>query len=383
MTTSTAGKLLDRLRAQQSDMVDAVRALVEVESPSADLDAVSKAADATAAFGARVLGETAERVDVDGRPHLRWRFGGPTRVVLVGHFDTVWPMGTLGRWPFSIDGDVMTGPGVFDMKAGIVQGFHALAALEDIDGVAVVLNSDEEVGSLTSRALIEDTAKGATAALVLEPSAGGAHGALKVARKGVSMYDLAITGRAAHAGLEPEKGVNATVEMAHQALAIRELERFADGTTVTPTVASAGTTGNTVPASAALHIDVRARTMAELERVDAGVRASVASPRLEGAVVAVAGGINRPPLEERLSQDLFGRAQRLAGELAFPALSGVSVGGGSDGNFTAGIGTPTLDGLGAVGDHAHAEGEYALVSAMPERAALVAALVAQLLRQSS
>jgi glutamate carboxypeptidase len=315
---------------------------------------------------------------VDRRVHLRWRLGtgGTPSVVLIGHYDTVWPAGTLARFPFAIDDEGRAGgPGAFDMKAGIVQMFHALAALAPLDGVSCLLTADEELGSQTSRHVIEDTARGARAALILEPSAGG-H--LKIARKGTSMYDLRVTGRAAHAGLEPEKGANATIELAHQVLAVAALGRPDLGTTVTPTVAGAGTTTNTVPAAATLSIDVRASLVDEQERVDAALRQLRSV--VDGTSLQLDGGPNRPPFQASQSADLLRRAQGAASRLGLPPPGGVAVGGGSDGNFTAAIGVPTLDGLGAVGDGAHAEGEYAVVGAMPERAALLAALVADLLR---
>jgi glutamate carboxypeptidase len=290
------------------------------------------------------------------------------------HVDTVWPMGTAARWPFDVADGRATGPGAFDMKAGLVQGLHALSVLPDLTGVRVLITTDEEVGSPTSRALIEETVRGAAAALVLEPSAAGA---LKSARKGVSMYELVVTGRASHAGLEPEKGVNAGLELAHQLLTLESVADAPAGTTVTPTLLSAGTTTNTVPARATVAIDVRAMTEAEQSRVDQVLRGL--RPVLPGAGLELLGGPNRPPLQPTASAELLTRARRLAEELGLPPLLDVAVGGGSDGNFTAGVGVPTLDGLGAVGDGAHAEGEYVVVSAMPERAALVAALVADLL----
>lgn len=359
-------------------LVADLAALVAIESPSADLDALQRAAEAVAAMGERLLGAAPDVLDAGGRPFLRWTFGpSPSRVVLVGHIDTVWPMGTLERWPFTVGDDGRaSGPGAFDMKAGIVQGFHALASIAPNDGVSVILNADEEIGSPGSRALIEESVAGAAAALVLEPSAAGA---LKIARKGVSLYDLDVSGRAAHAGLEPHKGVNATVELAHQVLAIQNI---ADGaTTVTPTIASSGTTQNTVPALATLHLDVRAETIAEQQRVDRALRDL--QPVLADAVLSLRGGPNRPPFEASASADLFAVANEVAADLGLAPLDGVAVGGGSDGNFTAGIGVPTLDGLGAVGDHAHAEGEYVLVDALAERTALLAALVRRLLDESS
>ena len=347
-----------------------------VESPSLDLVATAAAAGAADDLVLDLLGSRCERYDDDGRVHLCWSGGGPARVVLVTHVDTVWPLGTLGRWPFSVDGDVATGPGAFDMKAGLVQGLHALSLLPDLTGVRVLITTDEEVGSPTSRELIEKTAIGAAAALVLEPSAGGA---LKSARKGVSLYELVVHGRAAHAGLDPEKGINAGVELARQLLALDALPGEGLGTTVTPTVLTGGTTTNTVPARASVAVDVRVASAAEQDRVDAALRAM--RPVADGARLEVLGGPNRPPLPLSASADLFERARRIADQLELPPLRDVHVGGGSDGNFTAGIGVPTLDGLGAVGDGAHAEGEHVVVSAMAERAALVAGLVQELLEQ--
>jgi glutamate carboxypeptidase len=353
-------------------MLDDVAELVTCESPSDDLDAVSRCADVVADVGRRRLGAAPERIVADGRAHLRWQFGAP-RVVLLGHFDTVWPMGTLARWPFAVDGDVMTGPGVFDMKAGIVQLFAALAGLDRRDGVAVLLTSDEEIGSPNAQPLIEQTCRGARAVLVLEPSADGA---LKVARKGVGMFRVDIAGRAAHAGLEPHNGVNASVEAAHVILAAAALARPDVGTTVTPTVVSSGTTVNTVPAQAGVAVDVRAETVGEMQRVEQALQSL--SPHLPGASLKLLTRSLRQPLERAMSADLFAAAQRLAAGVGLDALDGVAVGGGSDGNITAGLGVPTLDGLGAVGGNAHAENEWASVTAMPQRAALVAALLRDL-----
>ena len=355
-------------------MIEELEALVSVESPTSDASATERAARLVDDLLLEHLGSRGEWVVEDGRGHLLWSGGGATRVLLVGHADTVWPLGTTARWPFAVEDGRATGPGAFDMKAGLLQGIHALKDLDDLTGVGFVVTTDEEVGSPTSRGLIERAAAGARAALVLEPSAGAA---LKSARKGVSNYSLVVHGRAAHAGLEPEKGVNAAVELAHQVLAVLEQADVGAGTTVTPTVVAAGTTTNTVPALARVDIDVRAAEPAEQERVDAALRALV--PRLPGARLELLGGINRPPLPLSSSADLLARARRLAADLGLPPLGDVAVGGGSDGNFTAGVGVPTLDGLGAVGDGAHAEGEHVLVEAMPQRSALVRELVRELL----
>ena len=357
-------------------MLEQLSRLVNAESGSGDLGGIQVCAAIIEEIGAELTGKAPERADTDGRVHLVWRFGpvlAPPAVVLVGHFDTVWPHGTLDRWPFKVDGERATGPGAFDMKSGIVQMFHAVVEAGVPDGVACVLTSDEELGSQTSRSLVEQIATGASAALILEPSIDGA---LKIARKGTSMYEIAVEGKAAHAGLEPEKGVNATVELAHQIIAINAMGRPEAGTTVTPTVASAGTTTNTVPANALLHVDVRAETEDEQARIDREVRALKTA--VDGTTVVVAGGPNRPPFPADASKLLFERARNVATELGLAPLRGEPVGGGSDGNFTAGIGVPTLDGLGAVGGKAHAEGEWVHIPSMPERAALLASLLREL-----
>jgi glutamate carboxypeptidase len=355
-------------------VIDELEALVLAESPSADDEATAAAARVVDDLLLEHLGSRGQWVAEGARGHLLWSGGGPVQVLLVGHVDTVWPLGTTARWPFAVTDGLASGPGAFDMKAGLVQGIHALKDLDDLTGVAFLVTTDEEVGSPTSRALIEQTAQGARAALVLEPSAGAA---LKSVRKGVSNYVLHVHGRAAHAGLEPEKGANAAVELAHQVLAVLDVADPALGTTVTPTVMTAGTTTNTVPAAAQVAIDARAAEPPEQERVDRALRALVA--RTPGTSLELVGGINRPPLPLAASQELLALARRIGEELGLGVLRDVAVGGGSDGNFTAGIGVPTLDGLGAVGDGAHAEGEHVLVSAMPERSAVVRGLVKELL----
>ena len=358
-------------------MIEALAALVEVESPSASDTMTRAAADALDDLLAERLGSRGTWVGGD-RGHLLWSGGGTPRVLLLGHVDTVWPAGTLARWPFDVVDGRATGPGVFDMKAGLVQGIEALAGLDDLEGVALLATTDEEVGSPTSRALVEETARTCEAVLVLEPSAAGA---LKTSRKGVSNYELVVHGRASHAGLEPELGANALVELSHQVLALADVAAPDAGTTVTPTVAAAGTTTNTVPAVARAAVDVRALTAAEQDRVDRALRSL--EPYVPGCRLELLGGVNRPPLEGSASAELFDRARRIAAELGLPPLRGVPVGGGSDGNFTAGLGIPTLDGLGGVGDGAHAEGEHVVVAAMAERAALVRGLLAELLRPAA
>ncbi|MDP9867688.1 MULTISPECIES: M20/M25/M40 family metallo-hydrolase [Streptosporangium] len=363
-------------------MLGDLEELVVCESFSADHEAVARSARVVADQGLRRLGARPETIEIGGVAHLRWSFGTP-RVLLVGHHDTVWPIGTLATHPWSLVDGIARGPGVFDMKAGLVQIFHALAALPSLDGVCVLVTGDEEVGSPTSRTLIEESARGCAATFVLEASADG--GALKTARKGTSNYTVTVHGRAAHAGLEPEKGANAAIELAHQILAVSRIaDRVNDGAapagpdglgpaTVTPTVLSGGTTVNTVPALAAVEVDVRVPTLVAQNRVDELMRALY--PRLAGTRLEVGGGPERSPLEEASSARLFELACRIAKDLGMEPLRGAAVGGASDGNFTAGVGCPTLDGLGAVGGGAHAAHEHVVVAEMPGRTALLTGLV--------
>ena len=297
-------------------------------------------------------------------------------MLVLGHHDTVWPMGSLATRPFTVEDGVLRGPGCFDMKAGVVMAFHAIAALADRDGVTLLVTGDEELGSPSSRGLVEDEARAAEAALVLEASADG--GALKTERKGVSLYDVRLVGRAAHAGLEPELGVNATVELAHQVLAVAALGNHVAGTTVTPT------------ASGSRHHHQHGARRTARSRWTCGCGRSRSrsgwTPRCErcarycpAPTLEVTGGPNRPPLDAASSAALFERASLLAVRHGLPVPGWAAVGGASDGNFTAGVGTPTLDGLGAVGGGAHAEDEHVLVEELPGRTLLLAALVRDLL----
>ncbi|MET9552345.1 M20 family metallopeptidase [Streptomyces sp. NPDC006645] len=355
--------------------------LVLCESFSADHAAVARSAEVVGALGARLLGAGPEVIVIDGVTHLRWSFGAP-RVLLVGHHDTVWPMGSLQNHPWSVADGIARGPGVLDMKAGLVQMFHALASLPSLDGVCVLVNGDEEVGSPTSRQLIEESVRGCVAALVLEASA-DEEGALKTARKGTSRYEVVVHGRAAHAGLEPQKGINAAIEAAHQILAVADLASSTGTTgaacpvlgapTITTTLVAAGTTVNTVPALAKVSVDVRVPTLEAQDRIDTVMRGLVA--RLPGARLEVLGGRRRPPMKPESSAELFALASRIAAELGQEPLRGIAVGGASDGNYTAAAGCPTLDGLGAVGGGAHADTEYVEIAQMVPRTRLLAQLI--------
>ncbi len=377
-----AADLRERAEQRLDRLLTDLERLVRIESPSDDLAALGRSADAVTRIGTRCLGAEPERRVVDGKPHLVWHLGtGPRRVVILAHHDTVWPVGSWGPDPWSLEGGVVRGPGCFDMITGILQALYGLQLLVedgvDLDGVTLLVTADEEIGSRSSRALIETESRGCRAALVLEASGPG--GALKTERKGTSDYEIAVIGRAAHAGLEPEKGVNAAVELAHQVLAITGLGRADLGTTVTPTVLSAGTTTNTVPGRAVIKVDVRVRTAAEQQRVDRDIRGL--APVLRGARLEIGGGPNRPPLQATASAELFERAGRLAAGAGLGPLTSLAVGGASDGNFTAGAGVPTLDGLGAVGGGAHADDEHVLVEAIPARTALLALVVRNLLTE--
>lgn len=361
-------------RLSTDAMLQDLQTLVEIESPSRDVDALQASAEALAAILQDRLGGAATLVDSPAGPHVHWTGGGDPKVLILGHHDTVFPLGTLERRPFTVADGHVTGPGVFDMLGGIVQAVHAVASLEDRSGVEILMSADEEVGSAASRQLIEERARACGAVLVLEGAADG--GAIKTARKGTGTFVVVVGGRASHAGLEPEAGINALLEAAHQVLTIATFGRPELGTTVTPTVASAGTADNVVPAQAEVHVDVRIESAAEKERVEAAFAAL--TPTIEGATIEIRGGINRPPMPESASTELFALAQQV-----LPQVEGKAVGGGSDGNFTAAIGVPTLDGLGAVGGGAHADHEYLVVDKMIERAGLVAGLVDALQRDGS
>jgi glutamate carboxypeptidase len=301
-------------------------------------------------------------------PHVHWSGGAAPRVLILGHHDTVFPLGTLAGRPFLVDAGRATGPGVFDMKAGIVQAIHAVAALgpELAAHVEMLFTSDEEVGAGSSRQLLEERALACGNVLVLEPSADG--GAVKTARKGGGTFEIVIRGRAAHAGLEPENGRNALIEAAHQVLVISALGAPELGTTVTPTVAHAGTADNVVPAEARIRVDVRVMQVAEGPRVEDALRAL--TPVTADITIEVLGRVGRPPMPTEASATLYPLAEEVQ-----PGIGGVAVGGSSDGNFTAALGIPTLDGLGAVGGGAHADHEWIDVTAMPARVALLVGIL--------
>jgi glutamate carboxypeptidase len=351
--------------------------LVTTESPSHDVAAIATSAAVLAGVMERRLGSAPTLVDGPAGPHVHWVGGGVPRVLIVGHHDTVFPMGTLAARPFAIADGRVTGPGVFDMKAGIVQAVHAVASLADRSGVEILMTPDEEVGSDASRELLEARAQACGRVLVLEPSADG--GALKTARKGVGTFEVVVHGKASHAGLEPEKGINSLVAAAELIGTIATFGDPALATTVTPTMATAGTAENVVPAETRVRVDVRIELPEEQHRLDRAMAdLAAAGTSVAGATVEILGGLNRPPMHWSASSTLFPIAEEAAAAIGLTDLRGVGVGGGSDGNFTAALGIPTLDGLGAVGGGAHADHEYVVVDTMVERTRLLAELISRL-----
>jgi glutamate carboxypeptidase len=359
--------------------------LVEAESPSEDIGALTACAQVVANLGERYIGRRpTEHTASDGRVHLEWRGSGPEpRVGVLGHMDTVWPVGTLESRSWERDDSVVRGPGIFDMKAGLVQAFAAVGALNqsERDRVDVLVTADEEIGAPTSGDLIVQFAQRVSAVLVVEPAAGSA---VKIGRKGNAFYEIDIHGVAAHAGLEPERGVNATIEAARTVMALDQLNDLEAGTTVTPTRLVSGDRVNVVPDHATVSVDVRTRSVSEANRVDRAISAlaSGAVPSVNNAVAGVVTKclVSSPPLELPMSTALFERACAIAATLGMPDLEGVSVGGASDGNITASHGTPTLDGLGAVGGGAHAADEHVSIRDIAERVALLHGLIADVLR---
>jgi glutamate carboxypeptidase len=351
-------------------MLAALEALVRCESPSDDLDACHQVVQLASDIATRHLGVPAQIKNIEGRPVFWWGAEKP-EILLLAHLDTVWPRGSFNPiW--EIKGDVLRGPGTFDMKAGFIQALYALKGIEG--SVALVATTDEETGSHASRNLIKELSQQAKAVLVLEASLDGK---VKTGRKGTAMYQIKVTGLAAHAGLEPEKGVNATTEIAHAILAMSKLESAEHGTTVVPTLLQSGTTTNTVPDSAILDIDARSFSQAELERVDREIRKL--QPANPAAKLEITGGLNRPPLQPSSTKALYERAEKVAAAIGMKPLGSAEVGGASDGNFAAAAGAPVLDGLGAVGGGAHAATEWVSVSALQERSDFLHAFIKDLL----
>ena len=352
-------------------MLQALETLVRCESPSEDLAACRKVIDLANEIATKELGKAAEIREVNGRPVFWWGDKNP-KVVLLAHLDTVWPIGSFNPiW--QIEGDVLRGPGTFDMKVGFIQALYALKGIEG--SVALIATTDEEIGSHSSRELIKEVSKNSSAVLVLEASLDGK---VKTGRKGTAMYVVKAIGLASHAGLEPEKGINATVEIAAQILKLQHLESKEHGTTVVPTLLKGGTTSNSVPAEATLEIDARSFSQSDLERVDRAIQSLGAETA--GAKIEVTGGLNRPVLEPASTKELYEIAEKVAKSIGMAPLGCAEVGGASDGNFAAAAGARVLDGLGAIGGGAHAANEWASVKAIEERKNFLHAFIKELLK---
>jgi glutamate carboxypeptidase len=374
----------DRLRyltQRQDQIVEPIRELVEIESPSDNKEAVDRIAGFLAPKFEALGGRTQLHRSYDFGDSLQINFSSKADrkpVLLLGHYDTVYPLGTLAKMPCAIENGHLRGPGVLDMKSGIALMLHAIEALQAWHGgqlprpVTVFLVSDEEVGSRSSRKITESLAKESAGVLVLEPAA-GLRGAVKTARKGVGEYTLRVKGIAAHAGLDPGKGHSAILELARQIAAIAKLNNLRQGLSVNAGVIEGGTRTNVVAAEASVGIDVRIKKAKQAAGVDRKLRSL--KPFDKHCKLQINGGINRLPMERTSGvAALYKKAQEIAGQVGWE-LEEAAVGCGSDGNFTAGMGIPTLDGMGAVGEGAHAVHEFIVISELPRRALLLAGMI--------
>ena len=362
-------------------MLDLLRRLVEMESPSDNKTAIDALSKFLGAELFRCGGKAVFSPQDEFGNHLKVEFSGNSArpVLLLGHMDTVWPLGTLQKMPFRVEGARAFGPGIYDMKAGIVMMIFALRALAaaraEHPPVTILLDSDEEIGSPTGRPLVEATARECQAVLVLEPSQGPA-GHLKTARKGVGDYTIRVRGRASHAGVDFEKGRSAVVELARQILEITKFTDTARGITVNPGVVQGGTRSNVVAAEAEAEVDIRVARAADAQELETKFQSLKAFD--PDCSLEVTGGLNRPPMERTQGTvRLFGLVQELGVKLGMK-VEEASTGGGSDGNFTSALGIPTLDGLGALGEGAHAVNESIVIEELPRRAALLACLIQSL-----
>lgn len=377
--------LLSILRGREERMLRLLKQFVECESPSHNKPAVDRMGRIVASEWRRRVARVSVLKQATRGNHVRaeqWLGGGHPagQILVLGHLDTVYPLGTLGKMPYRVKGGAAWGPGAFDMKGGLVLALAAVDALRVArthPGKRLVFlwTSDEEIGSESSRAVIESEARRSDAVLVLEP-AFGREGRLKTARKGVGGAEIVVTGRAAHAGVAPEKGVNAVHELVQQIARLMKMNNRRRGITVQTTVVNGGTVSNVIPAEARAQVDLRYQRMADARTIEGKLRSL--RPILDGARVVVNLSPSRPPLERTAGvQELYRHAQGIAAEMGI-TLGETATGGGSDGNFTAALGVPTLDGLGAVGDGAHSPQEHIVIRALPERAALLAGLLATL-----
>jgi glutamate carboxypeptidase len=392
---NTIISLRDFCRANGEWLLETTETLVRLESPTTDKAAVDRCGSVLASRLEAIGGRVTRLSRPDRGDHLRAAFGpaashdafGPAeagrhdgkQILLLGHFDTVWPVGQLDRMPLARSGGRLHGPGIFDMKAGIAIAMLATRALLEIapataHRIVMLWTTDEEIGSESSREAIEDEARRSLAVLVLEPSLPG--GAVKTSRKGCGTYELVVRGIAAHAGIEPQKGASAVHELAHQILRVNALQDLARGISVNVVQVSGGLRSNVIPDEARAVVDVRVPTAAAAAEIAAAFRGLHAVD--ERTTVEAVGGVDRPPLERTdLVVRLYKEARDIARELGQELAEG-GTGGGSDGNFTAALGVPTLDGLGAIGDGAHALHEHVDIETLADRAALVAGLITRI-----
>ena len=374
--------LLRMLTPRLPQMLSLLRTFVLAESPSLEKTPADRCC-AIIAQAWRKLGPRAEQIAQKHRgDHLRITWQPQKRpagqLLVLGHYDTVYAAGTLGTMPFRVSAGKAYGPGTFDMKAGIVQAFFALEALQQLQTplnkrIVFLWTSDEEIGSDSSRKVIEAEARRSDAVFVLEPSF-GRRGLLKTARKGVGDAEIVVHGRASHAGLAPEEGVNAVHELAQQINRLQHWNNLSRGISVNTDVIEGGTRVNVIAERARAVVDLRALRLADMRQLEKRLRAL--RPLTRGARLEIRGGFNRAPMERKVSAALFTRAKSLASKMGLSVGECVA-GGGSDGNLTAALGIPTLDGLGAVGDGAHSAHEHIIAKTMPQRAALLAALLAE------
>jgi glutamate carboxypeptidase len=372
--------LLKGLASRLPEMLATLELFVSTESPSTEKTAADACAEVIANEWRKRDVQVERFEQIHRGAHLRITYGSSDvargQLLVLGHYDTVYATGTLAKMPFRIAAGKIYGPGVFDMKAGIVQALFALDTIQNFGGtltkkIVFLWTSDEEIGSESSRKLIESEAKRSDAVFVLEPAL-GAKGLLKTARKAVGDAEIIVRGRASHAGLAPEEGVNAIHELALQIARLKEWNDLPRGISINAGLIEGGTRPNVIPDLAKAILDLRALRSNDMQIIEKKLRAL--RPILPGAKVEVRGGFNRAPLERKFSAELFHRASALAKQMGFTIGEGTA-GGGSDGNLTAALSIPTLDGLGAVGDGAHSPGEYILARALPQRAALLAALL--------
>ena len=373
-------EFLDYAENNAGDILGTLKTMVELESFTSDKQGTDALSDYLIQR-LRELGAETTVIPQDqvGNHVIADIEGGEGRIMLLCHMDTVWPKGTIENRPFTVIGNLAYGPGILDMKAGIAIALHALETLrtngvQPKHKIKIVLNSDEETGSTSSRRLIEEEARKSDQVFCLEPGA-GKKGALKTGRKGVGMFQVKVTGKAAHAGNEPEKGISAIEEMAHQILRLHSLTDFSRGTTVNVGVLQGGAVRNQVAAFAEALVDLRVTTTAEAVRVEREILN--ASPVLNDALVEVTGSLNRPPMERTESTAMM---LNWVKEFADPLgihLEETQVGGGSDAQFVAALGIPVLDGMGGVGEGPHADHENIVVSELPRRVALLASIMAQ------